>query len=178
MRSPRARQADCRDAAMRGFIIMTKRVEEIQQNWRELLPADVKAEASADAVQLSGEDWRRKLDPAAFEVLRHEGTERAFTSPLNDEHREGVFVCAGCGQPLFTSEMKYDSGSGWPSFFTTIPGALETSTDHKLLVARTEYHCSRCGGHHGHVFEDGPLPTGTRFCNNGVSLRFVPKEKT
>ena len=156
---------------------MTKRVEEIQQNWRELLPADVKAEASSDAVELGDEDWRKKLDPAAFEVLRHEGTERAFTSPLNDEHREGVFVCAGCGQPLFTSEMKYDSGSGWPSFFTTIPGSLETSTDYKLLMPRTEYHCSHCGGHHGHIFEDGPLPTGTRFCNNGVSLKFVPKDK-
>ena len=87
-------------------------------------------------------------------------------------------LCAGCGQPLFTSEMKYDSGSGWPSFFTTIPGALETSTDYKLRMARTEYHCTRCGGHHGHIFEDGPLPTGTRFCNNGVSLKFVPKNKT
>jgi peptide-methionine (R)-S-oxide reductase len=158
--------------------IMTKRVEEIQQNWRDLLPADVKAEVSTDAVQLGDEDWRRKLEPEAFEVLRHEGTERAFTSPLNDEHRPGVFVCAGCGQPLFTSEMKYDSGSGWPSFFTAIPGSLETSTDYKLLMPRTEYHCTRCGGHHGHVFEDGPLPTGTRFCNNGVSLKFVRKDES
>ncbi|HZH05046.1 MAG TPA: peptide-methionine (R)-S-oxide reductase MsrB [Lautropia sp.] len=155
---------------------MTKPVEEIQQNWRDLLPANVKAEVSADAVELGDEDWRKKLDPEAFEVLRHEGTERAFTSPLNDEHRPGVFVCAGCGQPLFTSEMKYDSGSGWPSFFTAIPGSLETSTDYKLLMPRTEYHCTRCGGHHGHVFEDGPLPTGTRFCNNGVSLKFVEKD--
>ena len=157
---------------------MARQVEEIQENWRELLPDGVKAEVSAQTVQMGNEDWRKKLDPAAFEVLRHEGTERAFTSPLNDEHREGVFVCAGCGQPLFTSEMKYDSGSGWPSFFTTIPGALESSTDYKLLMPRTEYHCTRCGGHHGHVFEDGPLPTGTRFCNNGVSLKFVSKDKT
>jgi peptide-methionine (R)-S-oxide reductase len=153
---------------------MKKQVEEIQQNWRELLPADVKAEVSADAVEIGNEDWRNRLDPQAFEVLRHEGTERAFTSPLNDEHRAGVFVCAGCGQPLFSSEMKYDSGSGWPSFFTAIPGALETSTDYKLLMPRTEYHCTRCGGHHGHIFEDGPQPTGTRFCNNGVSLKFIP----
>ena len=157
---------------------MTKRVEELQENWRDLLPADVKAEASTQAVDLGEEEWRQRLDQPAFEVLRHEGTERAFTSPLNDEHREGVFVCAGCGQPLFTSEMKYESGSGWPSFFTTIPGALESSTDYKLLMPRTEYHCSHCGGHHGHIFEDGPLPTGTRFCNNGVSLKFVPKDKT
>jgi len=154
---------------------MTKQVEELQKNWRELLPADVKAEVSPETVELGNEEWRRKLDPAAFEVLRKEGTERAFTSPLNDEHREGVFVCAGCGQPLFTSEMKYDSGSGWPSFFTTIPEALSTSTDYKLLMPRTEYHCTRCGGHHGHVFEDGPIPTGTRFCNNGVALKFIPK---
>jgi peptide-methionine (R)-S-oxide reductase len=165
-------------AAMGAKTIMTKKVEEIQANWRELLPPGAKAEVSASPVELGNEDWRKKLEPAAFEVLRHEGTERAFTSPLNDEHRDGVFVCAGCGQPLFTSEMKYESGSGWPSFFTTIPGALETSTDYKLMMPRTEYHCSRCGGHHGHVFEDGPQPTGTRFCNNGVSLKFVPKTET
>jgi peptide-methionine (R)-S-oxide reductase len=157
---------------------MTKKVEEIQENWRDLLPPDVKVEVSSEAMEVGNEDWRRKLDPAAFEVLRHEGTERPFTSPLNDEHREGVFLCAGCGQPLFTSEMKYDSGSGWPSFFTAIPGSLDTTTDYKLLMPRTEYHCSRCGGHHGHVFEDGPEPTGTRFCNNGVSLKFVPKNKS
>jgi peptide-methionine (R)-S-oxide reductase len=163
---------------MGATTIMTKKVEEIQAHWKDLLSPDLNAEVSPERVELGNEDWRKKLDPAAFEVLRHEGTERAFTSPLNDEHREGVFVCAGCGQPLFTSEMKYESGSGWPSFFTTIPGSLETSTDHKLLMPRTEYHCSRCGGHHGHVFEDGPLPTGTRFCNNGVSLKFVPKHKT
>ncbi|MEO6270205.1 MAG: peptide-methionine (R)-S-oxide reductase MsrB [Lautropia sp.] len=157
---------------------MTKQVEELQKNWRELLPAGIKAEVSPEPVELGTQEWRRKLDPAAFEVLRKEGTERAFTSPLNDEHREGVFVCAGCGQPLFTSEMKYDSGSGWPSFFTTIPDALSTSTDYKLLMPRTEYHCTRCGGHHGHVFEDGPVPTGTRFCNNGVALKFIPKNES
>lgn len=156
---------------------MTKEVERIQQRWRELLPQDVKAEVSSEPVERGDAEWRKQLDAAAFEVLRHEGTERPFTSHLNDEHRDGVFVCAGCGQPLFTSEMKYESGSGWPSFFTTIPGALETSTDYKLLMPRTEYHCSRCGGHHGHVFEDGPAPTGTRFCNNGVSLKFLPKDK-
>jgi peptide-methionine (R)-S-oxide reductase len=160
---------------------MTKEVEQIQQRWRELLPQDAKTDVTsepAQRVERGDAEWRKQLDPAAFEVLRHEATERPFTSRLNDEHREGVFACAGCGQPLFTSEMKYDSGSGWPSFFTTIPGALETSTDYKLLMPRTEYHCSRCGGHHGHVFEDGPAPTGTRFCNNGVSLKFLPKGKS
>jgi peptide-methionine (R)-S-oxide reductase len=157
---------------------MSKKIGEIQERWRELLPQDVKAEVSTEPVERGDEEWRKELDAAAFEVLRHEATERPFTSRLNDEHRPGVFVCAGCGQPLFSSEMKYDSGSGWPSFFTTIPGALETSTDYKLLMPRTEYHCSRCGGHHGHVFDDGPQPTGTRFCNNGVSLKFVPKDKT
>ena len=118
------------------------------------------------------------MTPEQYAVLREHGTERPGSCTLLREKRPGTFACAGCGQPLFTSEMKYDSGSDWPSFFTTIPGALETSTDYKLLMPRTEYHCSRCGGHHGHVFEDGPQPTGTRFCNNGVSLKFVPKEKT
>jgi len=113
--------------------------------------------------------------PAAYSVLREEGTERAGTSALNNEKREGVFVCAGCDLPVYTSAMKYESGTGWPSFFTTIPGVFETKTDHYLFQARVEYHCRRCGGHHGHVFEDGPQPTGQRWCNNGVALRFVPK---
>jgi peptide-methionine (R)-S-oxide reductase len=108
-------------------------------------------------------------------VLRHEGTERSGSSPLDREKRPGVFVCAGCDLPLFTSAMKFDSGTGWPSFFTTIPGAFGTSRDFKLILPRTEYHCSRCGGHHGHIFDDGPEPTGLRYCNNGVALRFIPK---
>jgi peptide-methionine (R)-S-oxide reductase len=117
---------------------------------------------------------REDLSPLACHVLFEEGTERAFTSPLNAEKREGVFVCASCGQPLFESTTKFESGTGWPSFFRPIDGAVETKTDYKLVVPRTEYHCARCGGHQGHVFRDGPEPTGLRYCNNGVSLRFVP----
>ena len=120
-------------------------------------------------------EWKAQLSPAAFRVLRQHGTERAGTSPLDREKRPGVFACAGCGLPLFTSAMKFDSGTGWPSFFTTIPGVFGTSSDRKLFMERTEYHCVRCGGHHGHVFDDGPEPTGLRYCNNGVALRFIPK---
>jgi peptide-methionine (R)-S-oxide reductase len=120
--------------------------------------------------------WKAELSPEAYNVLRHEGTERAGTSPLNNEKREGIFVCAGCGQPLFSSDTKFESGTGWPSFFDPLPGALETKTDFKIIWPRTEYHCAKCGGHQGHVFNDGPDPTGQRYCNNGVALKFVPKE--
>ena len=120
------------------------------------------------------DEWRKVLTPAQFSVLREEGTERPFTSPLNNEKRKGTFVCAGCDLPLFDSKTKFESGTGWPSFFDVIPGRVETSTDHKLIMARTEYHCARCGGHHGHVFDDGPKPTGLRYCNNGIALKFVP----
>ena len=109
-------------------------------------------------------------------MLREEGTERPGSSPLNWEKRPGTYVCAGCGQPLFRSDTKYESGTGWPSFFAAIDGAVETKTDYKLIWPRTEYHCSRCGGHQGHIFEDGPEPTGLRYCNNGVALTFVPAE--
>jgi peptide-methionine (R)-S-oxide reductase len=115
-----------------------------------------------------------ELTPEQYRVLREEGTERRFTSPLNTEYRKGTFVCAGCGQALFRSDMKYDSKSGWPSFFTVLPGAVETKTDRKLPDERTEYHCAKCGGHQGHIFDDGPVPTGLRYCNNGVALKFVP----
>jgi peptide-methionine (R)-S-oxide reductase len=121
------------------------------------------------------QEWQAKLTPEQFHVLRKHGTERAGTSPLNAEHRPGVFRCAGCGQELFTSDTKFDSGTGWPSFWAPMPNAVETTTDRTLGMQRTEVHCSQCKGHLGHVFEDGPRPTGLRYCMNGISLDFDPK---
>jgi peptide-methionine (R)-S-oxide reductase len=124
-------------------------------------------------LRLSESEWRSRLTPAQFKVLREEGTERAGTSPFNSEKRKGIYQCAGCDLPLFDASMKFDSGTGWPSFFNFIPGALLTKTDFKAIYPRKEYHCARCGGHHGHVFDDGPKPMGLRYCNNGVALKFV-----
>jgi peptide-methionine (R)-S-oxide reductase len=123
--------------------------------------------------KLGDGDWRKRLPPLAYDILRQEGTEHPFTSPLLDEHRQGVFACLGCGLPLFHSQWKFDSGTGWPSFWTAIPGALDKKADFKLVAERTEYHCAQCLGHQGHVFDDGPKPTGLRYCNNGAALKFV-----
>ena len=121
------------------------------------------------------EEWRAMLTPEQYAVLRQEGTERPFSSPLNDEHRPGRFACAGCGQPLFSSETKFDSGTGWPSFWAPLERAVATTEDRTLFMTRTEVHCHRCGGHLGHVFDDGPAPTGQRYCMNGVAMTFAPK---
>jgi len=125
-------------------------------------------------VHKSQEEWRKELTPQQFHVLREHGTERPGSSPFNDEHRSGLFRCAACGQQLFDSNTKYDSCSGWPSFFKPLDGAVGTSLDNSHLMRRTEVHCANCGGHLGHVFPDGPEPTGLRYCMNGISLRFEP----
>jgi peptide-methionine (R)-S-oxide reductase len=127
-------------------------------------------------VSLSDEEWRQRLNPAQYRVLREHGTERAGTSPLDKTYDPGVYHCAGCGQPLFAAATKFNSGTGWPSFWAPIEDAVETTTDRSFFMTRTEVHCRRCGGHLGHVFEDGPKPTGQRYCMNGVSLEFHPGE--
>jgi len=126
-----------------------------------------------EKLTLSDEEWKKRLTAQQYDILRHEGTEAPFSSALNNEHRAGMFACAGCGLDLFPSKFKFDSGTGWPSFFDSLPGHIETKTDYKLIAPRTEYHCAKCGGHHGHVFNDGPKPTGLRYCNNGAVLNFI-----
>ena len=138
-------------------------------------PTDA-APAQNFEVRKSDDEWRRLLTPAQYDVLRREGTERAGTSPLNQEKRQGVFVCAGCGQKLFASGAKFESGTGWPSFTMPLESAVATSQDRSLFMTRTEVHCSQCGGHLGHVFDDGPTPTGLRYCMNGVAMKFEPAD--
>jgi peptide-methionine (R)-S-oxide reductase len=140
-----------------------------------ILPAWLRAEVQELEVTKTDEEWRRLLTLAQYRVLRQEDTERPFSSPLLDEHRKGVFACAGCELPLFKSETKFESGTGWPSFWSPIEGAVRTKTDRSFWMDRTEVHCRRCGGHLGHVFKDGPPPTGLRYCMNGVALKFIPE---
>lgn len=134
------------------------------------------AAEALEKLSLSEQEWKRRLTPVQYDILRREATERAYTSPLLHEHRKGMFACAGCALPLFPSAYKFDSGTGWPSFYDVLPGHVETKPDYGLVLPRTEYHCARCGGHHGHVFDDGPEPTGLRYCNNGAVLTFIPEE--
>ena len=131
--------------------------------------------AMTEKLVLSDEEWQKRLSDEQFQVLRKEATESPFTSPLNKEKRDGVFHCSGCDLELFTSDQKFDSGTGWPSFFDGFKDHIETRTDYKMFYPRTEYHCARCGGHQGHIFKDGPKPTGLRYCNNGVALNFKKK---
>jgi peptide-methionine (R)-S-oxide reductase len=136
--------------------------------------AQAEAGTTGFAVTKTAEEWRKILTPEQFRVLREQGTERSGTSPLNKEHRPGTFACAGCDLPLFTADTKFDSGTGWPSFYAPIEGAIGTTTDKSAFMTRVEVHCQRCGGHLGHVFNDGPQPTGKRYCMNGVAMKFIP----
>ena len=139
-----------------------------------LLAAVKRKARMIEKIHKSEDEWRQLLTPQQFDVLRKEGTERPFSSALNKQYGEGVYHCAGCDLPLFTSATKFDSGTGWPSFYAPIKNHVETKRDFRLVWPRTEYHCARCGGHQGHVFDDGPEPTGQRWCNNGVALKFIP----
>ena len=142
---------------------------------KRAVAAEKPAAGDFEKLVLPKSEWKNRLPPAAYAVLFEEHTEPAGSSPLDREKRRGTFLCAACLLPLFESAAKFDSGTGWPSFFRPLEGRLGTRTDYKLILPRTEYHCARCGGHQGHVFEDGPPPTGLRYCNNGVALRFVPE---
>lgn len=152
-----------------------KDIDAMQARWREFYSPGGAGVTPQPRLERPVQEWKQSLGGDSYRVLFEEDTERPFTSALNNEKRAGVYVCRACELPLFTSEMKYDSGTGWPSFFTAIPGHLDTKKDFKLIWPRTEYHCIKCGGHQGHVFDDGPAPTGERWCNNGVALRFIAR---
>jgi len=163
--SPRSHAATAVDASA---------LAELRQRWPALRAAGSVIVEAKPAIARSHDDWRAQLPADAYGVLFEEDTEKPFSSTLNEEKRDGLFVCRACSLPLFSSPMKFDSGTGWPSFFTHIEGHLATKQDFKLIWPRTEYHCVKCGGHQGHVFDDGPAPTGQRWCNNGVALSFIP----
>lgn len=149
----------------------------LQDSWRDFVAADLDLPSNAQRLELSPDEWRGRLDKMQYRVLRDEATERAFTSPLNDEKRDGVYLCAGCDLPLFTSAMKFDSGTGWPSFYQPISAeSVGEQDDRSFFMRRTEVHCARCEAHLGHVFPDGPKPTGLRYCINGVALDFAAKD--
>lgn len=159
----------------REFLVTTGGAIAAVAAWRALDRGSLMVTAAeAFEVTKSEADWRAQLTPAQFDVLRKHGTERPGTSPLNREKRKGTFACAGCDLPLFSSETKFESGTGWPSFYQPLANAVGTTTDRSMFMTRTEVHCSRCGGHLGHVFDDGPRPTGLRYCMNGVALKFAP----
>lgn len=147
---------------------------QLRNNWQALRTAGLAIIEPQPALKRSHAEWRAQLPADAYRVLFEEDTERPFSNDLNEEKRDGLFVCRACNLPLFTSAMKYDSGTGWPSFFTSIEAHLASKKDFKLVWPRTEYHCVKCGGHQGHVFDDGPAPSGQRWCNNGLALSFVP----
>ena len=152
----------------------TKGIKDMQDNWKSLLAPGTEVPNAAEPLKLSKDEWKKRLQPAAYDVLREEGTERAGTSPLDREKRAGVFHCAGCDLAVYSSTTKYDSGTGWPSFWQPLENAIGTSVDKSFFSTRTEVHCRRCGGHLGHVFKDGPKPTGLRYCMNGVAMTFKP----
>ena len=151
-----------------------KDIDALQKNWKTFLPAGATVPAAAEPLKLSKDEWKKRLPAQSYNVLREEGTERAGTSALNAEKRAGIYACAGCGLPLFSSATKFDSGTGWPSFWKPLPNAIATSRDSAFGMVRVEEHCRRCGGHLGHIFDDGPPPTGKRHCLNGLALTFKP----